>query len=190
MDIRKGNPGHFNADDQQRQRRCHIADVLERREQEVGQFNICQNQSQADQKAHEGRRKNLFDRLSGKQGHIPLPALTVIDDMVNAESPKHSRIGHIIEHDRGHTLRTKEGQIDRQADKNRIGDKETGDEHALPFPANMQHLGGNAADDIGQEYRGKGQEEIRGNTNQRVMGKILFHLTEHIQGQADFHDQF
>ena len=64
--------------------------------------------------------------------------------MVNAESPKHGRIGHIIEHDRRHTLRTKEGQIDRQADKNRIGDKEAGDEYALPFPANMQDLSGNA----------------------------------------------
>ena len=90
-----------------------------------------------------------------------LSTCTIIDNMIHRQCPEHGRISHIIKHDRWYTFRTKQGQVDRQADKNRIGNKKAGNEYPLPVLADMQDCRRNPAHKVSQENRGKRQYQIR-----------------------------
>ena len=100
--------------------------------------------------------------------------------MVDAEGPEHGRVGHVIEHDRRYALRPEQGQVDGQADEDGIGNEKTSDEDALPVLADVQDFGRYAADGIGQKNRRKGQEQVRRDAEQRIMGEVLFQLAEHV----------
>ena len=75
--------------------------------------------------------------------------------MIDAKGPEHRRISHVIEHNRWHALRSKEGQVDRQTDENRIGNEKAGDKYPLPILTDVQHFGNKAADDIAKKNRRK-----------------------------------
>ena len=58
--------------------------------------------------------------------------------------------------------------------------EETRNEDALPFLSDVQDFGCHAADGIGQKDGRKGQEQVRRNADQRIVGEILFQLAEHV----------
>mgnify|MGYP007064905339 CR=1 FL=1 len=66
------------------------------------------------------------------------------------------------------------------SDEDGIGNEKTSDEDALPVLADVQDFGRYAADGIGQKNRRKGQEQVRRDAEQRIMGEVLFQLAEHV----------
>lgn len=118
-----------------------------------------------------------------------LPGAGILDDQVGPEAPEHGRIGDVVQHGRGHRFLSEQGQIDRKADENGIGNAAGAHKDAPAALRDAEESRPDPAQQVGGENGSKGEQQIRRHGEKTVPGEPAFHGINHHGGNAHRHGQ-
>lgn len=186
MNGREGNPAHLHADHKESQRRCRISHILHGGQKEVRQADIQQDQRHSGKKSHQGRRAELFQDIQDRQ---VLPGTGILNDQISAETPEHGRVGDVVQHGGRHCFLSEQGQIDRKADENGIGNAAGAHKDAPAALRDAENRCPDPAQQVGGENGSKGKQQIRRHGEKTVPGEPAFHGIDHHGGNAHRHGQ-
>ena len=118
-----------------------------------------------------------------------LPGTGIPDDQVGPEAPEHGCIGDVVQHGGGHRFLTEQGQIDRKADENGIGNAAGAHKDAPAALRDAEESRPDPAQQVGGENGSKGEQQIRRHGEKTVPGEPAFHGIDHHGGNAHRHGQ-